>query len=104
MDAPSTLRTIRVSTSPAPTTAQSSPRAREPSRPLPLSGLLKPSNQSMLFHDDEDAYYSPLSPRVYTNVVGSVQSVLYGGRGRDRSEVWNLVQECYDGSAGQFFF
>lgn len=54
--------------------------------------------------EDADLFeqYSPTRERTaayFREAVNEVQSVLYGGKGRDRAEIARVVGELYDGGA-----
>ncbi|GAA5890291.1 hypothetical protein JCM8208_002768 [Rhodotorula glutinis] len=99
------------------TSAHHSPRARRGSRPLPftMSMPAPPASfpdhahhhqlqhhqaTSSLWHPDGlDSPKQVLSAQHYRDAVDDVQSVLYGGRGRDRDEISRVVGDLYDSGA-----
>ncbi|BGO93031.1 hypothetical protein NBRC10512_004252 [Rhodotorula toruloides] len=96
-----------------PSSTHSSPRARRLARPFPLSmsmppipnSFAQPSLPLTTSHAEEDLFeeqYSPTRERTaayFREAVNEVQSVLYGGKGRDRDEIARVVGELYDGGA-----
>ncbi|GAA5955037.1 hypothetical protein JCM21900_002766 [Sporobolomyces salmonicolor] len=86
----------------ASSSAHSSPRTRRTSRPLPFTMSIPPPLSSFP-QPNQDPFHCeysssrPASPGYYRNAVDEVQSVLYGGKGRDRDQIRRVVEELYDG-------
>ncbi|GJN91776.1 hypothetical protein Rhopal_004799-T1 [Rhodotorula paludigena] len=108
----------------AASSTHSSPRTRRGSRPLPFAVAIPPPPSNFVvpapashppppphaqppaphanLWDDSDAFSEARQERTaayYRDAVCEVQSVLYGGRGRDRDEIRRVVAELYDGGA-----
>ncbi|GAA5879288.1 hypothetical protein JCM3774_006425 [Rhodotorula dairenensis] len=99
----------------------SSPRSRAGSRPMPLSMAMPPAPTSFggnggpdsvlahdmvdagtavdLFDDGASAQSPPLTAGYFRKAVCRVHDVLYGGRGKDRIEIDQVVRELYDTGA-----
>ncbi|GAA6005630.1 hypothetical protein JCM10207_005276 [Rhodosporidiobolus poonsookiae] len=85
----------------------SPPRARHPAPPPPFTVPIPPLPAKFALAEvaPTPAPPSPGAASVqldhahYRNAVHEVQSVLYGGRGRDREEIERVVAQLYDGGA-----
>ncbi|BGP36886.1 hypothetical protein JCM10449v2_000788 [Rhodotorula kratochvilovae] len=75
-----------------PPTPASFADAHDP-HPQPLPAPLQTND---LWNGDA---YQPFSAQHYRSAVDDVQSVLYGGRGRDRDEIARVVGDLYDSGA-----
>ncbi|GAA6058029.1 hypothetical protein JCM3770_003982 [Rhodotorula araucariae] len=92
-------------------TPAQSPRARRASRPLPFTMAMPPAPAFAqpttapapapieTNHLWDTTAYQPFPAQHYRAAVDGVQSVLYGGRGRDRAEISRLVGDLYDSGA-----
>ncbi|KAI5481534.1 hypothetical protein MNV49_004291 [Pseudohyphozyma bogoriensis] len=78
-----------------------SPSSRSRARLQPFT-LAIPPHPAGLDQGTLDAGYSrPSSPSFIRSVVVELHGVLYGGRGRDRRAIQELVSEAYDSSASE---
>lgn len=60
-----------------------------------------PSPASFPGPNTEMMHSRPQSPSFWRSTVVEVHSVLYGGRGKDREEICELVKETYEGGASE---